>query len=387
MLDNTKFQLSWTADGPKKESYNYTVFYAYAQGALDLGLDPTKRSKSVTVSSSEVVLSGLQACEAYVAKVAITAPGVCPLSAIETFHTGEDLKAQPENVSFAFNPHSKTTGLLSWNAPCSEEAIPVGYVVNVTENLTHKSFLSEKYNGTRDLKLYQTLGPFKRGATYTVVIQRDVRGFIDTRPSDPMTIHVEPYAAPLNLFAAPQSEENTILLTWIPNQGDAPDSKNLKGYELQYMKSHEGNSHSQTEYITYGVLGGTTSDFTVQADSDYHFRVRVVTKDGYSGAWSNDYQIKSSEVNAAAQSSTVTLTKTNLIAIIVSITAVVIALVVVLAFFIIRHRRLQRSFMAFANSHYDSRSGTTTFTANDIGEEEDSPMIRGFSDDEPLVIA
>ena len=60
------------------------------------------------------------------------------------------------------------------------------------------------------------------------------------------------------------------------------------------MKSHEGNSHSQTEYITYGVLGGTTSDFTVQADSDYHFRVRVVTKDGYSGAWSNDYQIKSS---------------------------------------------------------------------------------------------
>lgn len=65
------------------------MFYAYAQGALDLGLDPTKRSKSVTVSSSEVVLSGLQACEAYVAKVAITAPGVCPLSAIETFHTGE----------------------------------------------------------------------------------------------------------------------------------------------------------------------------------------------------------------------------------------------------------------------------------------------------------
>ena len=61
----------------------------------------------------------------------------------------------------------------------------------------------------------------------------------------------------------------------------------------------------------------------------------------------------------------VTLSKTNVIAIGVSITAVVIALGVILAFFIVRHKRLQRSFRAFANSHYDSRSGTTTFTAAD----------------------
>ena len=84
----------------------------------------------------------------------------------------------------------KSLDLLTIIQVCLLICLFQGYVVNVTENLTHKSFLSEKYNGTRDLKLYQTLGPFKRGATYTVVIQRDVRGFIDTRPSDPMTIHV-----------------------------------------------------------------------------------------------------------------------------------------------------------------------------------------------------
>ena len=61
------------------------------------------------------------------------------------------------------------------------------------------------------------------------------------------------------------------------------------------------------------------------------------------------------------------ISRTRMIAIIVSVTGVVIALVLVLGFFIIRHRRLQRSFLAFANSHYDTRSGTTTFESNELG--------------------
>jgi len=47
------------------------------------------------------------------------------------------------------------------------------------------------------------------------------------------------------------------------------------------------------------------------------------------------------------------------------VVVVVIALVVVIACFALRHRRLQRSFRAFTSSHYDSRSGLTTFSAAD----------------------
>ncbi|XP_006812343.1 sortilin-related receptor-like [Saccoglossus kowalevskii] len=83
--------------------------------------------------------------------------------------------------------------------------------------------------------------------------------------------------------------------------------------------------------------------------------------------------------------------KTKLAAIIIPTLVVIALLSAALVVFIVRHQRLQRSFTQFANSHYDSRSGTTTFSGvdgdNALGEEEDSPMIRGFSDDEPLVVA
>ncbi|CAG7823303.1 unnamed protein product, partial [Allacma fusca] len=40
----------------------------------------------------------------------------------------------------------------------------------------------------------------------------------------------------------------------------------------------------------------------------------------------------------------------------------------------------------FASSHYSTQSGSATFQQN-LEEEQDSPVIRGFSDDEPLLVA
>ncbi|XP_060035745.1 sortilin-related receptor-like [Erinaceus europaeus] len=54
-----------------------------------------------------------------------------------------------------------------------------------------------------------------------------------------------------------------------------------------------------------------------------------------------------------------------------------------------KHRRLQSSFSAFASSHYSSRLGSAIFSSgDDLGDDdEDAPMITGFSDDVPMVIA
>ena len=68
-----------------------------------------------------------------------------------------------------------------------------------------------------------------------------------------------------------------------------------------------------------------------------------------------------------AHTGEVNLKKSNLVAIVVPVCVVVVALVVVATVFFVRHRRLQRSFLAFANSHYNTRSGTTTFSS-DLGQ-------------------
>lgn len=68
------------------------MYYAYDPSDLEVGFDPRTKAKNITVSGrnmTSVMLVGLRACESYIAKIAVTAPGICPLSDIETFHTGE----------------------------------------------------------------------------------------------------------------------------------------------------------------------------------------------------------------------------------------------------------------------------------------------------------
>lgn len=97
--------------------------------------------------------------------------------------------------------------------------------------------------------------------------------------------------------------------------------------------------------------------------------------------------------------------KNNNLAVAVAVVSciVIIGLIGALVFVILRHKRLQRS-LKYTNSIYHSGSETTVIaTDNNLGElffkyknqhsnkiltdVDDAPMIRGFSDDEPLVVA
>jgi hypothetical protein len=75
------------------------VYYTFDPRDLEVGADPREKAKNISVTNkSQVKLSGLRACEPYTAKIALTSPGICPLSAVKAFTTGEGTVAVLETL-------------------------------------------------------------------------------------------------------------------------------------------------------------------------------------------------------------------------------------------------------------------------------------------------
>lgn len=138
----------------------------------------------------------------------------------------------------------------------------------------------------------------------------------------------------------------------------------------------EGNTLNETTAVVFTV-DKPPFIYTNSSATTYTFAVRVRTGKGLiskPSPWISKYSqpISHSSVNTTA--------------IVVPCILVFIALSAVIVFLVIRNRKLHGNFTRFANSHYDTRSEAATFEDNGL-EEEEHPQIRGFADDEPLVIA
>ena len=71
--------------------------------------------------------------------------------------------------------------------------------------------------------------------------------------------------------------------------------------------------------------------------------------------------------------SAVTFDQTSLVGVVVTVIVVVAVLLATLAVFVVRHKRLQTSFLNFASSHYSTQSGSATF------QQSMGKFIRSFS--------
>lgn len=380
-VDVGAYQVIWVRPStvPTTAELSYTLFYDYNSTKMEDNNYATAAFKKVIKGQNMTTITQLRACESYLLRVAVSKPGRCPPSDPIPMQTGEDDTAPPENVRLTFP--SLTTVWITWNAGCYKPSLNLTYVIKVTEDKTMKQSMYRLLPTTNTTVNYHVDG-LKRGANYTFTVKVNVT---NARWSEPTHIESVPYGAPSE-FKEVLMGSGKIRLSWNP---PIVDREHVKLYEL-YSKSLK----SVMDGSDYKLLDTVNSSMfyydviNTELANEYYFKMRIIADNDYPGQFTEELAVLANRMEPQTDSQTdIKISKTRMIAIIVAVTGVVITLVLVLGFFIIRHRRLQRSFLAFANSHYDTRSGTTTFESNELGEDEDSPMIQGFSDDEPLVIA
>lgn len=187
-----------------------------------------------------------------------------------------------------------------------------------------------------------------------------------------------PVLPPVEIFVSPKANG-----TYIVNWKERNYKKAIGNYTYEVLVS-EGPFNESTAEV-YKVKEPPFVYSNASANN-YTFALRVKTNFGYQSSLSPRYGAIVLQEKRASDAQSSSLSGTNLTAILVPTFLLIIVLSVILVVVIVRHQRLRNSFTRFANSHYDSRSGAATFDDHSL-EEEDAPQIRGFSDDEPLVIA
>lgn len=260
--------------------------------------------------------------------------------------------------------------LVQWDASCPLLDAPIGYVMTVHERVKNITKILTFPNTTQDQ--ISRVFTVSQGGVYEITVSTDV---VDAIPA-PTFVYTPP-AIPPPLEIQVVSETNGSYFVYWQEHKKPSVSVN---YTFEVLIS-EGRK----------IIESTAQRFEVDnppflyADSTEDvcsFAVQLKTQDGYRSVLSETVTVLN-PVHAAWSDN---ISKTSLTTVLVIVCFLLIALGGAFGFLYMRHRRLQNSFTRFANSHYDSRADAATFDDNCL-DEDDAPQIRGFSDDEPLVIA
>nr|XP_018900989.1 PREDICTED: sortilin-related receptor-like isoform X1 [Bemisia tabaci] len=372
--DATTVLLKWEA--PKyfnKEKWQYGVYYDNTKNICKL-------ARSITYNTS-VEIKDLDACEAYSFSVGLVNPlGPGPLSPPITLVTEYDPKAPPKNVRVMVNPTNNSQALVTWSSSCSVMRDPVGYSVYVTE-LTdgHGKSMIGKVAPTNATQLHYMFDT-NYGAHYNVSVSTVEFG---SRMSQSLTHWAPPLPVPHQFEVFPE-KNGSYVLYW--KEHELPSYMKNVNYSYVVVVS-EGSSLNLAKSKEYKVNSPPYILTDVKDGINYSFGVQLVTSNGYRSSLSEVFSF-GTPLGYWSE----TLHSSGVMSgLLVFLLLVACAGLIFGAAYTMRKRR--RNFTQFVNSHYDSRSGSATFMAsNQLGmpflkEEEDTPVIQSFADDEPLVVA
>ncbi|XP_062872320.1 sortilin-related receptor [Trichomycterus rosablanca] len=365
-LNQTAVECSWT--GPQAQIYG--VFYATS--FLDL-----YRRPSIVNSTSTNLTVTVETDEQYLFLVRVIAPYLGPPSESTVVKMIPNERLPPRNLHKV--QVDKTQATLKWQPPYDSPSAPLTYVVHLRDTIrkTERDYKVISQNNTVEYSL-KNLEP---GGRYSVTVR-----LRNMSKEASFTVNTVPLPAPEALKIL--TEQDHVFLFWKSLAVKEQSFDESRGYEVSVYDSVSnsttllGNT-TETFFRISNLLVGHNYTFTVRASCLVSGQlcgesaVLLYDELGASAAGSID-----SSVHSGHSSDTAAVVVPVLFMLLLCVCGGLVALY-------IRHRRLQHSFTAFANSHYNSRLGSAIFSSGDeLGDDdEDDPMISGFSDDVPMVIA
>ncbi|XP_042329909.1 sortilin-related receptor-like [Sceloporus undulatus] len=362
-VNQTAVECTWT--GPRNVVYG--IFYATS--FLELYRNPN--NATTTLHNITVIVNR---DEQYLFLVRVVSPYQGPPSDYIVVKMIPDNRLPPRHLHSVHL--AKTFAVIKWESPYDSPDQDMLYAVAV-KDLVRKTDRTYKVK-TRNSTVEYTIKKLEPGGKYHIIVQL---GNMSKEAS--LKISTVSLAAPdaLKIIA----ENDHILLFWKSLALKENHFSESRGYEVHM-------SDSVTNTTTY--LGNTTENvFKVSnLKSGHNYSFTVQARCLYSGQMCGEpATLLYNELGMGEDPAASTMGKSTDVAAIVVPILFLLLVTVGIGFVVLymRHRRLQNSFTAFANSHYSSRLGSAIFSSgDDLGDEDDeAPMITGFSDDVPMVIA
>jgi len=425
-------KLSWSLDADEKRrdaGWNYAVFYGLKQSELNV-------VRNVT-SDNTMTVRDLESCASYTFAVAIV--GGAEDEADQTTNDGShgafgppsqfypkatkySAGAPPKNLRAVLQ--GDVAILLTWNASCPTVEDGIGYEIKIHDSI--KSF-------NRTLQLSQTMSvesddgehteevpvshrgssttAFSQvfsqnvhyGATYSFWVRTNVPG---STFAGPVTVSTHPIPPPTALTSNQDAKARAHVVTWsaparLPAALTGPRADTT--YTIVFSTSVD-MSQVVRNYtgITANVMDIPMSD--LEPGRLYYMAVRMEDGEGYASELTHPVAILS-----PVPDEDVVVSSSGMTGVVVCVVFVIVLLSAGFSYYFVKHRRLRRGLQEFA-SRYSPASGAANIfnngsgsggsmgggtllveamggSAGDPGTDEDTaPIIRGFADDEPLVM-
>lgn len=369
----TSIKLTWKLpeDEKRKTKWTYGIFYGISYA------DMTSKGLRASADSTSFTVQHLDACESYSFVVSVIGPfGFGPASPPFAVSTKYSAGAPPKELKAALDPDEPTKMIVEWKASCDRIEQSIGYLLSVRDLTTGKT-THNQYSKVTMTEFKKPVEGFHFGASYAISVRTDAP---DAIPSKEVIVKGPRIPRPIEVtHQLTEGSEMRQMIYWRP----ATNLPSYLGQEYTYTihVSEKADLSNPTVFnVTRPPFELPTSGFSY--GRLYFLGVALVDRDGYSSEFSTPLGF---EIPVPAED--IVISKSSAASVVVPLIVVLILLACGLGYYVHRNRKLTRNFQAFA-SRYSPATGASILNQSALEDEDDdeSPIIRGFSDNEPLVI-